>query len=92
MFDEAVKHDYYFLEGYIEKGSILYEMKKYNEALTVFHLALTISPKFADSYYWIAKCQEATGRKEEARVNYLRAFELDKTMMEAKEAAGRLVN
>lgn len=89
-FDEAIKHDYYFLDGYIEKGSLLYEQKKYEDALAVFNLALTISPSFADAYYWIAKCQEATGKKEEAKVNYLRAFELDKTMKEAKEAAGRM--
>ncbi|MGQ0739911.1 MAG: tetratricopeptide repeat protein [Bacteroidota bacterium] len=91
FFDEAVKHDYYFLDGYIEKGSILYDMKKYNDALAVFNLALTISPQFADAYYWIAKCQEATGKKEEARVNYLRAYELDKGFKEAKESADRLV-
>ena len=30
-FDEAIKHDFYFLDGYIEKGSLLYEMKKYEE-------------------------------------------------------------
>jgi len=92
FFDEAVKHDYYFLEGYIEKGSILYEMKKYNDALGTFNLALTISPGFADAYYWIAKCQEATGKKEEARVNYLRAYELDKSFKEAKKAADTIVN
>ncbi len=92
LFDEAVKHDYYFMDGYIEKGSIYYDMKKYTEALGVFNLALTISPQFADSYYWIAKCQEATGKKAEARANYLRAFELDKTIIQAKEAADRLVN
>lgn len=89
-FDEAIKHDYYFLDGYIEKGSLLYELKKYNDALAVFNLALTISPSFPDAYYWIAKCQEAMGKKEEAKVNYLRAYELDKSMKEAKEAAGRL--
>jgi tetratricopeptide (TPR) repeat protein len=89
-FDEAIKHDFYFLDGYVEKGSLLYEMKKYEEAIAVFNLALTISPSFADTYYWIAKCQEAMGKKEEARVNYLRAFELDKNLTEAKDAAGRL--
>jgi len=89
-FDEAIKHDFYFLDGYIEKGSLLYEMKKYEEAIAVFNLALTISPSFADAYYWIAKCQEAMGKKEEAKVNYLRAFELDKTMKEAREAADSL--
>lgn len=92
LFDEAVQHDYYFLDGYIEKGGILYEMKKYNDALAVFNLALTISPQFADAWYWIAKCQDATGKKEEARVNYLRAYELDKTLLEAKQAADRIIN
>jgi len=92
LFDEAVKHDYYFLDGYIEKGSILYEMKKYDDATAVFNLALTISPRFADAYYWIAKCQEATGKKEDARVNYLRAYELDKSFKEAKDAADRIIN
>ncbi|MBK6828237.1 MAG: tetratricopeptide repeat protein [Chitinophagaceae bacterium] len=89
-FDEAIQHDFYFLDGYIEKGSLLYEMKKYEEAIAVFNLALTISPSFADAYYWIAKCQQAMGKKEEARVNYLRAFELDKTMKEAREAVDSL--
>lgn len=92
LFNEAVKHDYYFLDAYIEKGSLLYELKKYDEALSVFNLALTISPRFADAYYWIARCQEATGKKEEAKLNYLRAFELDKSMNEAKEAADRMGN
>lgn len=89
-FDEAIKHDFYFLDGYIEKGSLLYEMKKYEEAIAVFNLALTISPSFADAYYWIAKCQQAMGKKEEAKANYLRAFELDKTMKEAREAVDSL--
>lgn len=90
FFNEAVKHDYYFLDGYIEKGSLLYEMKKYPEALSTFNLALTISPQFADAYYWIAKCQEAMGQKSEAKANYQRAFSLDQSMKEAKEAADRL--
>ncbi|MBL0270139.1 MAG: hypothetical protein IPP99_16150 [Chitinophagaceae bacterium] len=47
-------------------------------------MALTISPSFLSAYYWIAKCQEALGKKEEAKVNYLRAYELDKSMKEAK--------
>lgn len=89
-FDLAIKHDYNFLDGYIEKGAILYEMKKYQEAFGVFNLALTISPKFADAWYWIAKCQEAQGKNEEAKLNYLRAYSLDKNLVEAKEAADKM--
>ncbi|MFZ9388132.1 MAG: tetratricopeptide repeat protein [Chitinophagaceae bacterium] len=92
LFDEAIKHDYYFLDGYIEKGSLYYEIKRYPEALAVFNLALTISPKYADTYYWIAKCQEATGKKEEAKLNYQRAYHLDKTLTEAKTAAEKIID
>ena len=49
FFDNAIKIDYNFLEGYIEKGSVLYEMKKYEEALAIFNLCLTVSPKFAEA-------------------------------------------
>jgi tetratricopeptide (TPR) repeat protein len=92
LFDDAIKHDYYFLDGYIEKGGILYDMKKYPEALKVFNLALTISPKFADTYYWIGKCQEAMGQKEEARLNYQRAYGLNNNFTEAKDAAESIKN
>lgn len=90
MFDEAVKHDYYFLDGYIEKGALLFEMKKYTDALPVLNLALTISPKYADTYYWIAKCQQALGQKEEAKLNYQRAFGLDQAFTAAKDSAAKL--
>ncbi len=89
-FDAAVKHDYYLLEGYIEKGSLYFEMKKYTEALEVFRLALSISPDFADAYYWAARCQEETGDRENAALNYRRAWELDKSFTEAEAAMKRL--
>jgi tetratricopeptide (TPR) repeat protein len=89
-FDEAIKHDYTFMDGYIEKGSLLYEMKKYAEALKVFNLALNISPELPDNFYWIGKCQEAMGQKEEALLNYKRAYGLDNNFKEAKEAAERM--
>lgn len=92
LFNEAIKHDYNFLDAHIEKGIILYDQQKYEEAYQSFNLAMTISPKYADSYYWMAKCQEATGNKAEAKLNYQRAYGLDKTLKEAKEAADKIVN
>ncbi len=89
LFDAAISHDYQFLDAYIEKAAVRYNQKKYTEALNVLERVLTISPRFADAYYWTGKCQEAAGDKESARLNYLRAFSLDKEMMEAKEAADR---
>jgi tetratricopeptide (TPR) repeat protein len=90
FFNQAIQHDYYFLDAYLEKGSILYEQRKFPEALKVFQLAATIKPTFADAYYWMGKCQEQLNQKEEAKLNYQRAYGLDKTLTEAKIAAERL--
>ena len=90
FFDEAVKHNYTFLEGYIEKGALLFDMKKYSDAIKVFNLALTITPEFPDSYYWIAKCQQALGQKDEAKLNYKRAVGLDQKFTAAIDSLNTL--
>jgi tetratricopeptide (TPR) repeat protein len=89
-FDEATTHDYYFLDAYMDKGTVLYDSKNYAAALKTFQLAATITPTYAEAYYWMGKTQEAMGSKTEAKLNYERAYGLDKEMKEAKEAADRL--
>jgi tetratricopeptide (TPR) repeat protein len=88
--DEAIRHDYNFLDAYMEKGELQYEQKQFAAAQKTFVLALRVSPTFADAYQWLAKCQEAQGNKAEAKTNYERAYGLDKTNVEAKQAAERL--
>ena len=90
LFDDAIKHDYNYLNAYIEKARVLYDQKKFGDALKAAQLANTISPKFPDAYFWVAKCQEAMGQKEEATINYQRAYGLDNSFTEAKEAADKL--
>lgn len=90
FFDQAISHDYNFLDAYMEKGVLLYEQKKFQQALETFQLAITISPSFADAYLWLAKTQQAMGNKQEAKLNYQRAYGLDKTLTDAKEAAEKL--
>ena len=92
LFDETIRRNYNYLNAYIEKGKILLEQKKINEASKTFQLCNTIDPAFPDAYYYIGKCQEAKGQKEEAKLSYEKAYSLDKTFAEAKEAADRLVN
>jgi len=89
-FNNAIQNDYSFLDAYMDKGQILYDEKKYAEAINAFQLALKVSAAYADAYYWLGKCQEAVGKKEDARLNYQRAYGLDKSLTEAKEAAERL--
>ncbi len=89
-FDETIRADYNYLNAYIEKGKILLSRKKNQEALSVFKLANTISPSFPDAYFWIGRVAEITGDKTTAKEYYQKAYGLDKTFREAKEAADRL--
>lgn len=89
-FDEAISHDYNFLDAYLDKGQTYYDQKKYADALKTFQFTTTIFPSEALPYYWTAKSQQALGNKDEARLNYQRAYGLDKTLTEAKDSAERL--
>jgi tetratricopeptide (TPR) repeat protein len=89
-FDEAIQHDFKFLDAYLDKGQTYYEQKKYAEALKVFQLTNTVFPSEALPYYWVGKTQQALGKNNEAKANYQRAYGLDKTITEAKDSADRL--
>jgi tetratricopeptide (TPR) repeat protein len=67
-------------------------MGKYQDAIQVYDLALKVSNTYADAFFWKGKCQQELGQKEEARKNYLKAFALDNSLAEAKEAAARINN
>jgi len=86
-FDQTLKLDYNYKNAYIEKGKILLTQKKIADALKTFQLANTLDPAFPDAWYWIGRCQEAMNNKEEAKLDYEKAYGLDKTYTEAKEAA-----
>ncbi len=89
-FNKAIETDYTFPDAYMDKGRILFNEKKYNDAVKDLQLALKVSPTFADAYYWLGKCQESLGQKEDAKLNYQRAYGLDKSLTEAKDAAEKI--
>jgi tetratricopeptide (TPR) repeat protein len=89
-YDAAIRANYNFMDAYRDKGILFYDQKKYSEALKTFQLALTISPATAEFHYWIGKTYQAMGNKPEAKLAYQRAYGLDKSMWEAKEAAEKL--
>jgi tetratricopeptide (TPR) repeat protein len=90
QFEECIKRDWKMTDAYIEKGIILFERKNYTEALKVFNMAATVSNTDADAYYWMGRCFENTGDKENAILNYERAFALDDSFIEARAAIRRL--
>ena len=90
QFDATIKIDHRLLNAYIEKGKILLDQKKTGEALKTFELANRITPSFPDAWYWMGRCMELSGQKEEAKLDYEKAYSLDKTFTEAKEAAEKI--
>ena len=90
LFDEVIKRDWRFIEPYIEKGIILFEQKNYDEALKTFQFATNISYTSSDNYYWMGRCYEAIGKKQEAIDYYYKALAFDRNFTEAKEAIKRL--
>lgn len=90
LFDEAINRDWRFVDPYIEKGIIQFEQKNYDEALKTFQFATNVSYTSADNYFWMGRCYEAIGKKEEAIDYYYKALTFDKNFTEAKEAIKRL--
>lgn len=90
QFDAAIQHDFHYIDAYINKGIVYYDAKQYPQALKVFAQSAAVFPDESDPYYWMAKTQEAMGNKPDAKLNYERAYGLDKTRAEAKQAADRL--
>ncbi len=89
-YDSSMIADYNFLDTYLDKGKLLLEQKKLEAALRTFATGQKLSPGAADFYFWVAKTQQAMGNKPDAKMNYERAFALDKSMTEAKAAADAL--
>lgn len=89
-FDDCIRHDYTFMDAYIEKAILQYDAKKYNDALKTLEKAQTVSNSFTDAYFWMGKCFEAMGNKEQAIDNYKKALGLDPDYQEAQEGLERL--
>ncbi|MBP7558517.1 MAG: tetratricopeptide repeat protein [Chitinophagaceae bacterium] len=49
-----------------------------------------MSPAFPDAWYWIGRCQQQAGQLLEARESYQKAYSLDKSFTEARDAAANM--
>lgn len=88
--DSCIRADYRYYEAYMEKGFILYDRKNYQQAATIFATIIPLNPQYADAYYWVAKCNEAMGKKEEAILHYEQALRFDTSIKEAAIALQKL--
>lgn len=90
LFDRTIVEDYRFMEAYIEKAALLYELKRPEQALRELELLRTISPSYAPAHYWIAKVSESLKQYDRAIQHYRLALSLDSTLVEAREGIRRL--
>jgi tetratricopeptide (TPR) repeat protein len=88
--DTAIVINYTLSEAYMEKGYSFFDEQKYSDAFKTFKTLSNINSGYADAWYWMAKCDEALGRTQEAISNYEQAYALDHTLVEASNAIDRL--
>jgi len=89
-FDSSIHMDFTYMFSYREKAIALYDLGKYAAALEVLKKAVTIQNNFDEGYYWMGKCYEKTGRKDDAIQSYQTALLYDKNFIEAREALERM--
>lgn len=89
-FNKSIISNYTFIDAYMEKGFIMYDDKRFDDALSVFLKVAEVNSTYADAYYWQAKCFEAKANKPKAIELYQQALALDKTLQQAQDGIKRL--
>ena len=90
QFDSCIRRDWKFTDAYLEKGIALYEQKLYDTAMNTFLTTIRVSNTNPDAYYWVGRCYEATGHKDQAILYYRQALALDKDFTEAADHIKKL--
>ncbi|KAA9037673.1 tetratricopeptide repeat protein [Ginsengibacter hankyongi] len=89
-FDSSLHMDFTYMFSYREKAIALYDLEKYEEALEVLKRAVTVQNNFDEGYYWMGRCYEKLGKKDDAIQSYQTALLYDKNFIEAREALNKL--
>jgi tetratricopeptide (TPR) repeat protein len=90
--DSCLRTDYTYMYAYREKAIALYNLSKYEDAIEVLKRAVTIQNNFDEGYFWMGKCYEKLGQKEDAIESYQNALLYDKDFIEAREALNNIQN
>jgi tetratricopeptide (TPR) repeat protein len=90
FFDKCLSLDYNYMFAYREKGIALYDMGKYDQAITVLDKAVTLQNNFDEGYYWLGRCMEKLNRPDDAVEEYKLALLYTPDYLEAREALERL--
>jgi tetratricopeptide (TPR) repeat protein len=88
--DKCLSLDYSNLLAYREKAMAEYDLGKYLEALKTLELSLAVKKNYDEAYYWMGRCYEKLGKKQEAIDNYKMALQLSPDYVEPKDALGKM--
>lgn len=90
FFNACLKIDYRYLLAYREKAICLYDLGKYATALDELKKAVAVQNTFDEGYFWMGRCYEKLGKKQEAIDSYQLALQIDPDYVEAKEALKKI--
>lgn len=90
FFDKCLNIDNRHMFAYREKGIALYDMGKYEDAVTVLDKAVTLQNNFDEGYYWLGRCMEKLNKPNDAIEEYKTALLYAPDYVEAKDALTRL--
>jgi tetratricopeptide (TPR) repeat protein len=90
--DSCLRLDYTYMYAYREKAIALYNLSKYEEAITVLKRAVTLQNNYDEGYFWMGKCYEKLNQNELAIQSYQNALLYDKNYTEAREALNEIQN
>jgi len=90
FFDKCLNLDNRHMFAYREKGIALYDMGKYEDAVTVLDKAVTLQNNFDEGYYWLGRCLEKLNKPNDAIEEYKTALLYAPDYVEVKEALVRL--
>ncbi|WP_188929730.1 tetratricopeptide repeat protein [Puia dinghuensis] len=90
QFDSCISRDWKFTDAYLEKGIALFEQKQLDSAMSTFFMTIKVSNTYPDGYFWVGRCYEATGHKDQAILYYRQALALDRDFTEAADRIKKL--
>ena len=89
-FDSSLAMDFTYMFAYREKAIALYDLGKYQEALSVLRKAVTLQNNFDEGYYWMGRIYEKLGKKQDAIQSFQTALLYDKNFIEARQSLDSL--
>ncbi|MBC7936943.1 MAG: tetratricopeptide repeat protein [Rhizobacter sp.] len=90
FFDQCLSLSYSFMEAYLEKALVLYDLGKYKDAVAALDKATTLQNNFDQGYFYKGRCYEKLNDTAKAIEAYQAAMMYDPGYVEAKEALEKI--